>query len=94
MKIGTSGRRRKLCAGLIAAVVPTAAIALLSGPPATGAADPCAASEVAKTAGSVAKSMGPASDERSSSAGTRPVADQNCRLAVGASRLRSAQHNS
>jgi|SRR6185312_4828926 len=58
MKIGTPTGRRKLCAGLIAAAVPAAAIALSAGPPATGAADPCAASEVAKTVGSVAKSMG------------------------------------
>jgi heme-binding protein len=58
MKIGTAQGRRKLCAGLIAVAVPPAAIALFAGPPATGAADPCAASEVAKTVGSVAKSMG------------------------------------
>ena len=30
----------------------------MAGPPATGATDPCAASEVARTIGSVAKSMG------------------------------------
>ncbi|OIN80027.1 hemophore [Mycobacterium malmoense] len=52
----TTGTR--LFAGLIATAVPGAAIAVLAGPPATGAADPCAASEVARTIGSVAKSMG------------------------------------
>jgi hemophore len=45
-------------AGLIATAVPGAAIAVLAGPPATGANDPCAASEVARTIGSVSKSMG------------------------------------
>jgi hemophore len=49
---------RRLLAGLIATAVPGAAIAVLAGPPATGANDPCAASEVARTIGSVAKSMG------------------------------------
>ena len=39
----SAGRRRSPC---------------LAGPPATGATDPCAASEVARTIGSVAKSMG------------------------------------
>lgn len=52
----TTGTR--LFARLIATAVPGAAIAVLAGPPATGAADPCAASEVARTIGSVAKSMG------------------------------------
>ena len=47
-----------LFAGLIGAAVPSAAVALLAGPSATGATDPCAASEVARTIGSVAKSMG------------------------------------
>jgi heme-binding protein len=37
--------------------VPSAAL-VLSDPPATGATDPCAASEVARTIGSVSKSMG------------------------------------
>jgi heme-binding protein len=46
--------RRTLGAGLIAA----AAVALMAGPAATGATDPCAASEVARTIGSVSKSMG------------------------------------
>lgn len=58
MTIGTATGRRRLFAGLIAAAVPGAAIAVLAGPPATGANDPCAASEVARTIGSVAKSMG------------------------------------
>jgi heme-binding protein len=48
----------KLIAGLIGAAVPAAAVALMAGPPATGANDPCAASEVARTIGSVSKSMG------------------------------------
>ena len=51
-------RRRRRLAGLMATALPGAAIAVLAGPPATGANDPCAASEVARTIGSVAKSMG------------------------------------
>jgi len=58
MKTGKATRRRMLLAGLIGAAVPSAAVALLAGPSATGATDPCAASEVARTIGSVAKSMG------------------------------------
>jgi hemophore len=58
MNTGTATRRRRLFAGLIAAAVPGAAAAVLAGPPATGANDPCAASEVARTIGSVSKSMG------------------------------------
>jgi hemophore len=58
MTIGTATGRRRFFAGLIAAAVPGAAIAVLAEPPATGANDPCAASEVARTIGSVAKSMG------------------------------------
>lgn len=58
MTTGSAGRRRKIFAGLIAAAVPGAAMAVLAGPPATGANDPCAASEVARTIGSVSKSMG------------------------------------
>ncbi len=54
----TATSRRRLVAGLIAAAVPGAALAVLAGPPATGANDPCAASEVARTIGSVSKSMG------------------------------------
>ncbi len=57
MTTSTVTVRRRLV-GLIAAAVPGAAIAVLAGPPATGASDPCAASEVARTIGSVAKSMG------------------------------------
>src|ERR1700761_4285021 len=58
MTIGTATGRRRLLAGLIAAAVPGAAMAVLAGPPATGANDPCAASEVARTIGSVSRSMG------------------------------------
>src|ERR1700685_2426910 len=61
MKTGIASRRGRLFAGLVAAAAPSAALgvlAVLSGPPATGATDPCAASEVARTIGSVAKSMG------------------------------------
>src|SRR5947209_7210972 len=57
MTTGTATRRRRILAGLIA-TAPAAAIALLAGSPATGANDPCAASEVARTIGSVSKSMG------------------------------------
>jgi hemophore len=49
---------RRHFAGLVAAAVPGVAFAVLAGPPATGANDPCAASEVARTIGSVSKSMG------------------------------------
>jgi len=58
MTTGTATRRRRLVARLIATALPGAAIAVLAGPPATGANDPCAASEVARTIGSVSKSMG------------------------------------
>ncbi len=58
MKTTAATRRRRLFAGLIAVAVPGAAFAVLAGPPATGANDPCAASEVARTIGSVSKSMG------------------------------------
>src|ERR1700758_257547 len=58
MTTGNAIRHRRLLAGLMATAVPGAAIAVLAGPPATGANDPCAASEVARTIGSVAKSMG------------------------------------
>jgi heme-binding protein len=64
MNSGNAGivtRRRRIVVGLIAVAVPSAAFgvqALLAGPTATGASDPCAASEVARTVGSVAKSMG------------------------------------
>jgi hemophore len=58
MKTVTVTRRSKIVAGLIVAVVPTASVALLAQPSATGATDPCAASEIARTIGSVAKSTG------------------------------------
>lgn len=58
MTTGSAGRRRRIFAGLIAATAPGAALAVLAGPAATGANDPCAASEVARTIGSVSKSMG------------------------------------
>ncbi len=58
MTTGSAGRRRRIFTGLIAATVPGAALAVLAGPPATGANDPCAASELARTIGSVSKSMG------------------------------------
>lgn len=58
MTRGSATGRRRIFAGLIATAVPGAALALLAGPPATGASDPCAASEVARTIGSVSKSMG------------------------------------
>jgi heme-binding protein len=58
MKTGTATRYRRPFAGLIAATLAGSAAAVLAGPPATGANDPCAASEVARTIGSVSKSMG------------------------------------
>jgi heme-binding protein len=58
MTKGTGTGRRRLLTGLVAIAVPGAAVAVLAGPPATGANDPCAASEVARTIGSVSKSMG------------------------------------
>jgi len=61
MKFGDATMRRVFAAGLIGAALPSAAaviVAVMAGPPATGATDPCAASEVARTIGSVAKSMG------------------------------------
>ncbi|MGD1172329.1 hemophore [Mycobacterium seoulense] len=58
MTRGTATGRRRIFAALIAATLPSAALAVLAGPPATGATDPCAASEVARTIGSVSKSMG------------------------------------
>lgn len=54
-------KSRMLFAGLIGAGLPCAAAisgVVLAGGSATGATDPCAASEVARTIGSVAKSMG------------------------------------
>ncbi|HKI41996.1 MAG TPA: hemophore [Mycobacterium sp.] len=64
MAIGTATTRRRIFAGLIATTplgflgLAGLAFAVLAGPPATGANDPCAASEVARTIGSVSKSMG------------------------------------
>ncbi|OJZ63561.1 hemophore [Mycobacterium paraffinicum] len=58
MSRGTATGRRRIVAGLIAATVPGAAVAVLAGASATGASDPCSASEVARTIGSVSKSMG------------------------------------
>src|ERR1700760_2360340 len=58
MSTGTPTGRGRVLAGLIATALPGAAFAVLAGPPATGANDPCAASEVARTIGSVSKSMG------------------------------------
>lgn len=45
MKTGTATTRRRLLAVLIALALPGAAVALLAEPSATGASDPCAASE-------------------------------------------------
>lgn len=58
MPTATATRRRRMFAGLIAATLPGAVLVVLAGAPATGANDPCAASEVARTIGSVSKSMG------------------------------------
>ena len=58
MTTATATGRRRIFAGLLAIAVPGAAVAVLAGPPATGANDPCAASEIARTIGSVSKSMG------------------------------------
>lgn len=62
MRLGTVIGRRRVSIGLVAAAVPGAAVAALvmlsATPPATGAGDPCSASEVARTIGSVSKSMG------------------------------------
>ncbi len=58
MTTGSATRRRRLLAGVVAAALPGAVFAVSSGPAATGASDPCAASEVARTIGSVSKSMG------------------------------------
>ena len=61
MKTGIATRRGRLFAGLVAAAVPGAALgalAVLSRADGHRRADPCAASEVARTIGSVSKSMG------------------------------------
>lgn len=54
----TTALRHGLLGVLTAAALGGAATASLSAPPATGAPDPCAASEMARTVGSVAKSAG------------------------------------
>jgi heme-binding protein len=59
MTLAMKSGRRRLLAGLVG--VPCVAVAVAAGPTgptATGATDPCAASEVARTIGSVSKSMG------------------------------------
>jgi hemophore len=64
MTTGTAATRRRVFAGLTATTIAGlsalcfAAFAVVAGPTATGANDPCAASEVARTVGSVSKSMG------------------------------------
>src|ERR1700734_386748 len=58
MKTTAAMRHRRVLAGLLAAAAPGVACAVLAGPPATGANDPCADSEVAKKIASVSKSMG------------------------------------
>ena len=61
MRTTANTLRRGLCAVFAATAVGGAAVAALMGsavPSATAAADPCAASEVARTIGSVATSMG------------------------------------
>lgn len=50
--------RRGLCAASVAGGAAVAALTMWSGPAAVAAPDPCAASEVAKTVGSVAVSTG------------------------------------
>ena len=54
----TTSLRRGLCAMFVASAVGGAGVAALMGPSATAATDPCAASEVARTVGSVANSTG------------------------------------
>src|ERR1044072_8344796 len=58
MKTTAGALRRGLYAVFAASVVGGAAVAALARPSATAAADPCAASEVARTVGSVATSTG------------------------------------
>ncbi|CAM2981687.1 hemophore [Mycobacterium intermedium] len=62
MKPSTVTMRRGLFAVVAAAAVP-AGSALFAAPAATGAPDPCQASEVARTVGSVAKKTGDYLDE-------------------------------
>ena len=58
MKPSTLSMRRGIFAVVIVAGLPCAGSAVLGAPAATGSPDPCAASEVARTIGSVAKSTG------------------------------------
>jgi hemophore len=58
MQATTTALRRSLCAALAASAVAGAVVVALTVPSATAATDPCAASEVAKTIGSVATSTG------------------------------------
>ena len=60
MKTTTNAMRRSLYSVFAAAAggAAVAGLSLLGGPSATAAPDPCAASEVAKTVGSVATSTG------------------------------------
>lgn len=58
MRTTNRALRRGLCAMFAASAVGGAAVAALAVPSATAAADPYAASEVARTIGSVATSMG------------------------------------
>lgn len=58
MRLTTAALRHGMLGVLTAAALGGAATSNLAAPPATGAADPCAASEVARTVGSVARSAG------------------------------------
>ena len=58
MRTTNRALRRSLCAMFAPAAVGGAAFAALAVPSATAATDPCAASELARTIGSVATSMG------------------------------------
>ncbi|OBI77735.1 hemophore [Mycobacterium asiaticum] len=58
MKPSRAAVRRGLFAVVTATGLSCAGSAMVATPAATGATDPCAASEVARTVGSVAKSMG------------------------------------
>ncbi|GAB2996171.1 hemophore [Mycobacterium bourgelatii] len=63
MKPSTVPIRRGVFAVVAAAAIPCAGSALFATPAATGAPDPCKASEVARTVGSVAKKTGDYLDE-------------------------------
>ena len=58
MNATTKAMRRRLYAVFAASAVGGAAVVALAVPSATAATDPCAASELARTVGSVATSMG------------------------------------